>query len=60
MTQGRKACGSKEKTKKDFIHFKKKKVKPEKAEENTLKVNGHPLARKTLEEKLKKPRQHDK
>ena len=60
MTQGRKAYGPKKKTKKDFIHFKKKKVKLEKAEENTLKVNGHPFARKTLEEKLKKPKRYSK
>jgi len=60
MTQGRKAYGPKKKTKKDFIHFTKKKAKPEKAEENTLTVTGHPFAGKTLEEKLKKPKRYSK
>ena len=60
MTQGRKAYGPKKKIKNDFTHFKKKKAKPEKAEENTLKVTGHPSAGKTLEKKLKKPKRYSK
>ncbi len=61
MTQGRKTYGVKKKTKRDLVHFIKKKQQKIKAqEENSIVKIGHPSSKKSLEEKLKKPRDYNK
>ena len=61
MTQGRRAFGIKKKTKKDIIHFVKKRHRKSKPQEETfIAETGHPSSKKNLEEKLKKPRNYSK
>ncbi len=57
MAHGRKAYGTKKKVKKDFTHFIKKKHEKEITEEEKVVIKtGHPRSKKSLEQRLRKPR----
>jgi hypothetical protein len=57
MAHGRKAYGAKKKVKKDFTHFiKKKHEKAMSKEEKVTIESGHPALKKSLEQRLRKPR----